>query len=77
MKTSRGTARVEHTLITSEHPEGEPLPEAYKSTYKEIALLAYEIYLSRSDGSGHAIDDWSAAEREIAARGKPEDMALP
>jgi hypothetical protein len=74
MKTSRGTARVEHTLITSEHPEGEKLPEAYATTIEEIARRAHAIYLSRLCAPGHAIDDWLQAEREIASEGKPIDM---
>ena len=36
-------------------------------TREEIELRAYEIYLKRGDKEGNALDDWFAAEKELAA----------
>lgn len=33
---------------------------------EEIELRAYEIYLERGDKEGNALDDWLAAEKELA-----------
>jgi hypothetical protein len=35
-------------------------------TREEIELRAYELYLLRGGQDGHALDDWLAAERELA-----------
>lgn len=35
------------------------------SVQKSIALRAYELYLHRGGGDGHAEEDWLQAEREI------------
>ena len=36
-------------------------------TLEGIELGAYEIYLKRGDKEGNALDDWFAAEKELAA----------
>ena len=36
-------------------------------SHEQIAMRAYEIYLSR--GNGMALDDWLQAERELAEHG--------
>ena len=35
-------------------------------TSEEIAKRAYEIYLERGGGDGHADDDWLLAEQELS-----------
>jgi hypothetical protein len=36
---------------------------------ERVAQRAYELYLQRGGGEGQAMDDWLAAERELADRG--------
>ena len=35
-------------------------------THEEIEIRAYEIYLRRGGGDGQDLDDWFAAEQELA-----------
>ena len=35
-------------------------------THEEIEMRAYEIYLRRGGGDGRDLDDWVAAEQELA-----------
>jgi hypothetical protein len=42
------------------------------SATEEITRRAYEIYLEKGGGNGHALDDWLQAEAEVlAARARP------
>jgi Protein of unknown function (DUF2934) len=41
--------------------------QSFKPAQGEIALRAYEIYLSRGQKNGGDIDDWLAAEQELAS----------
>lgn len=45
-------------------------PRAAKSapTHEQIALRAYEIYLERGGTSGHELEDWTRAERELLTK---------
>lgn len=38
-------------------------------SHQQIAMRAYEIYLSRGTTDGMALDDWLQAERELAEHG--------
>ena len=42
--------------------------QSFKPAQGEIALRAYEIYLSRGQKNGGDIDDWLAAEQELRER---------
>jgi HSP20 family protein len=49
------------------HPEDRKLP-IFKDVEKVMARIrdrAFELFSGRGQGSGHALDDWLAAEREI------------
>lgn len=61
------------------------LPAAKKSqaaksapTHEEIAQRAYEIYLERGGAPGHALEDWTRAERELMEKNsKPRGKVGP
>ena len=61
------------------------LPTAKKSratqtvpTHEQIALRAYEIYLERGGAPGHALEDWTRAERELIEKSsKPRGKVGP
>jgi hypothetical protein len=42
------------------------LPEAVKPTERDIASRAYDRYLARGRTDGQDVDDWLAAEQELA-----------
>ena len=42
-----------------------------KPTHGEIAIAAYQLYISRGGGEGGEIEDWLQAERELS--GRPEE----
>jgi len=42
-----------------------------KPTHEEIAIAAYQLYISRGGGDGGEIEDWLQAERELS--GLPEE----
>jgi hypothetical protein len=51
-----------------ERQKGVAMSEIEKGpTREEIELRAYEIYLKRGDKEGNALDDWFAAEKELAS----------
>lgn len=37
----------------------------------EIRLRAYDLFLRRGEGDGHAVDDWLAAECEVVRAREP------
>ena len=37
-----------------------------KPTHEEIAIAAYQLYISRGGGEGGEIEDWLQAERELS-----------
>jgi hypothetical protein len=37
----------------------------------QIRLRAYDLFLRRGEGDGHAVDDWLAAECEVARELQP------
>ena len=39
-------------------------------TREDIEVRAYEIYLTRGDKEGSALDDWLAAEKELSESGQ-------
>lgn len=41
-------------------------------THEEIEKRAYEIYLRRGGGDGRDLDDWFAAEQELAQERSPD-----
>ena len=41
-------------------------------TSNRVRNRAYEIYLQRGERSGHELDDWLQAEKEIAESGNPQ-----
>jgi len=41
----------------------------HQPTHEQIALRAYQIYLERGGGPGNEFEDWTRAERELAANG--------
>ena len=41
-------------------------PSLHSSREQEIRIRAYEIYLQRRGESGHELEDWLQAERELA-----------
>lgn len=41
-----------------------------RPTQEQIALRAYQIYLSRNGAPGDAFEDWSRAERELIQESK-------
>ena len=43
--------------------------------HEEIEKRAYEIYLRRGGADGHDLDDWFAAEQELAQEGSYPAMA--
>lgn len=49
-------------------PERDPAPsvERRESDWERVAQRAYELYQSRGGQEGRALDDWLAAERELA-----------
>lgn len=47
---------------------------AASSDRERVAMRAYELYLARGGADGGALDDWLAAERELALpRPDPQD----
>lgn len=55
-------------------------PSAKKTppTREEIALRAYQIYLSRNGAPGNPFEDWTQAERELLANApKPRRKTTP
>lgn len=40
-----------------------------------IRLRAYDLYLRRGEGDGHAVDDWLEAECEVARELRPHRIA--
>ena len=56
--------------------ESESDQRASRPTHEEIAIAAYQIYISRGGGEGSEIEDWLQAERELSAlseEGPPEN----
>ncbi|MCI0489990.1 MAG: DUF2934 domain-containing protein [Blastocatellia bacterium] len=51
---------IDISAEASESPAAIATPMA-----EEIGQRAYEIYLARGGGEGHAIEDWLQAEREL------------
>jgi Protein of unknown function (DUF2934) len=45
--------------------------------HEEIEVRAYEIYLRRGSGDGRDLDDWFAAEQELANERSQENESYP
>jgi hypothetical protein len=56
---SKTTSTLPKTKTTAASAPGQVPSE------QEIAVRAYEIFLSRSASDGHDLDDWIQAEREL------------
>jgi hypothetical protein len=56
--------------ITSPAPRKPRASAARKTTYEQIQLRAYEIFLGRCGAPGNELQDWLQAERELAPRRK-------
>jgi hypothetical protein len=53
---------------------------ASRPTAEDIALRAHEIFVQRGATSGHELDDWLQAERELTAaaeRSGPQQKSAP
>ena len=63
------TANVEDWAAATAHgAEGHRSEAARAPSYDEIAMRAYEIYLTRGASPGRDLDDWLEAERELQVR---------
>ena len=49
-------------------------PSLSSPTHEEIAIAAYQIYLSRGTGEGSEVDDWLQAERELLERSETQTL---
>jgi len=47
--------------------EGKERAQHRGLTHDEVAKRAYELYLTRGATSGHALEDWLEAERQLTA----------
>ncbi|MGD0962469.1 MAG: DUF2934 domain-containing protein [Candidatus Acidiferrales bacterium] len=47
-------------------------PSLPEPTHEEIAVAAYQIYLSRGTGEGGEVKDWLQAERELLERAEAQ-----
>jgi hypothetical protein len=53
---------------------GSRASESDSPTHEEIALGAYEIYISRGAAEGRDVEDWLEAEQRLAARSRTEAL---
>ena len=42
--------------------------------HEEIAIRAYELYLQRGSTNGNDMDDWLAAEQQLARERGPQEL---
>lgn len=61
----KGSGEVPSELVT---PQSAGDTTAADLDRDRIAMRAYELYLSRGGSDGAALEDWLAAERELAGR---------
>jgi hypothetical protein len=69
-RSSKGKGHQEVRTQASAGPQGEAVaaPAGDSPRLEDIRIRAYEIYLERGGQSGHDLDDWIQAERELESR---------
>jgi Protein of unknown function (DUF2934) len=53
---------------TAHKPKTSKQPPTHEPSIQQIRQRAYEIYLSRREGSGDELQDWLQAERELRSK---------
>jgi hypothetical protein len=69
-KSLKGTGPQHVETQTSADPRGKSVATAAGDPprFEDIRTRAYEIYMERGGQSGHELDDWIQAERELQSR---------
>lgn len=70
-RSGRARSRIEEQIPPAREPAGAMRQDAGDSSAadvdrEQIAHRAYELYIARGGADGRALDDWLAAERELA-----------
>ena len=66
MSSKQQRNEITEPRATSAHAETGEVSAGNLARDEEIRRRAYEIYLERGEQTGHELDDWLQAERELA-----------
>ncbi len=65
---TKAEGREKKSLSPLKSKSATPSTASPRTSHDQIAMRAYEIFLSRGAADGSDFDDWLQAEREVAAR---------
>ncbi len=66
--TGRKTVKANATAPKSAKATAKKTAEVTPATFESIAKRSYELYLARGAQPGHEVEDWLAAEAELAGK---------